>query len=381
MSLILCPECRTKISDKAKRCPYCGFHGKNPRRPISVQKNEVIPVFQYEIEGLENNENSMNVISYEENRNFVDNFGKWETIMTELPAIAEVIESMASKDHIMVAKLDSYVKGMITAGTYKLVYDKNGEILPTIRGPKGFVKQVRLEEMELSPDLMKSLNDLSAHMAMAQILNEIEGVRDAIIDIHVELQNDRLALAEGCIDKLSQARMIQDSRLRAMALINVINSATDAKRILMRNYSQNALYISEQSSGRTLSNVINEIFGKDSTKKTNQKASDALNSLVYITDAVQTECEGYAGLGEYSSCKECLNEFKTFIVNNKLNERDTLLVLNENVSQKRNDVVDRFSEISNKITKIDNKEKVECSNRDQQLTDVIPDGENNNEQE
>ena len=25
MSLILCPECGTKISDRATKCPHCGF--------------------------------------------------------------------------------------------------------------------------------------------------------------------------------------------------------------------------------------------------------------------------------------------------------------------------------------------------------------------
>lgn len=37
MSLILCPECGTKISDKARICPHCGFMSDDNLRPISEQ--------------------------------------------------------------------------------------------------------------------------------------------------------------------------------------------------------------------------------------------------------------------------------------------------------------------------------------------------------
>lgn len=82
---------------------------------------------------------------------------------------------------------------------------------------------------------------------MAQILDEIEYVGDAIREIHVELQNDRLAMAEGARDKLVQTRLIQDAKLREAAMLDVIHSATDAKRVLMRNFSQNMYHITEHS--------------------------------------------------------------------------------------------------------------------------------------
>ena len=51
MSRILCPECGTKISDKATKCPHCGFQSADPTRPISEQdKYEMVPIFEYDIE-------------------------------------------------------------------------------------------------------------------------------------------------------------------------------------------------------------------------------------------------------------------------------------------------------------------------------------------
>jgi hypothetical protein len=95
---------------------------------------------------------------------------------------------------------------------------------------------------------------------------------------------------------------------------------------------------------------IELIFTPRGERDISPKAIDALQSLVYITNTVQTECEGYAMLEEYESCKVCLDEFKTFIEDNRLDQRDTLLLLNENSSQKRIEIVDEFTDIAGRIT-------------------------------
>lgn len=350
MSMILCPECGTKISDKATKCPHCGFQSADTERPISEQdRYEIVPIFEYDIEEWNPNRGDLSIISYEDNKSLVAYFGKWENIKIKLPAIAEVIGAMANKEHVMIAKMDQYVKGLIDQGVYRFTIDKQGEILPTIRDADGFVKQVRLEDMALTPNLTQSLNNLSTHAVMARILDEIEYVGDAIREIHIELQNDRLAMADSAKDKLKQARRIQDTKLREQYLLEVISSATDAKRVLMRNFSQNKNYVLERSQKSDLQ-LIMKFRGE---KDVSQKAIDAFQALVYITNAVQTECEGYAMLGEYEPCRECLNEFKTFILENKLNQRDTLLLLNENSSQKKIEVVDEFTDIANRISVFD----------------------------
>ena len=245
MSLILCPECGTKISDRATKCPHCGFQSADAERPISEQdKYEIVPIFEYDIEEWKPNRGDLSVISYEDNKSLIEYFGSWETIQVKLPAIAEVIGAMANKD------------------------------------------------MALTPNLTQSLNNLSTHAVMAQILDEIEYVGDAIREIHIELQNDRLAMAESSRDKLRQARMIQDAKLREVALIGVVNSATDAKRILMRNFSQNMSHIIEHSHKSDLQLILSPKGERD----VSQKAIDSFQALVYITNAVQTECEGYAML-------------------------------------------------------------------------------------
>ena len=214
---------------------------------------------------------------------------------------------------------------------------------------EGIVKQVRLEEMHFTPELANSLSNLQTQAAMAQILDEIEYVGDAIRGIHIELQNDRIALAESTKDKLLLAAKIQDTKLREVALLNVVNSATDAKRVLMRNFTENLRFIAENSEKNDVKLLLEGKKGRDIP----QKAADAFQALVSITNSVQIECQGYALLGEYEASKASLLQFRDFITDNKLNERDTLILLNENTPMKKMPVVNEFMQIAENIKRFD----------------------------
>ena len=66
-------------------------------------------------------------------------------------------------------------------------------------------------------------------------------------------------------------------------------------------------------------------------------------------------------MGEYDACKECIEEFKSFILENNLNERDTLLLLHENSSKKQDELVNQFSDIADRITTFDPKAQIDYS--------------------
>ena len=350
MSLILCPECGTKISDKARICPHCGFMSDDNLRPISEQDTyEIVPTFCYDIEEWKPTNGNLSVVAVEDNKSLVQFFGQWKNVERTMPAIADVIQQMAKKENILVAKMDKYVKELIDRGVYRFTIDKQGEILPTIRDSEGIVKQVRLEEMSLPPELANSMNNLATHAAMAQILDEIEYVGDAIRGIHIELQNDRIALAESARDKMRFAAKIQDTKLREIAILNAIDAATEAKRVLMRNFSENLQFISDNSEKNDVQLLIEGKKGRDIP----QKVSDSFQDLVAITNSVQAECEGYAILGEFESSKESLLQFKHFITENHLDDRDTLLLLNESTPQQKIPIVNEFMMISERITNFD----------------------------
>lgn len=350
MALISCPECGTKISDKATTCPYCGFISQNSSLPISVQDQyEVIPHFQYDIAEWKPTFEDHSILSFADNRKLFNFFGKFENIKICIPQLAEIIQEMSKKESYLVADIDNYIKDLIEKGVYHFSLDKSGEILPTIRDSKKIVKQVRLKNIEISPDVSQSIGHLYTQAALALILEEIETVRDAIREIHTEFQDDRLAMAESSKNKLTQALQIHDTRLRESKIQDAIGSATDAKYMLMKNFCRNLQSVLSFSQKNTLE-MITDPKG---VKETPGKASDAFQSLITITNMVQLECVGYSILGEYEAGKQCLVSFRDFIKNSKLDQRDTLLLLNGNIEKKQTAIVDEFSLIAQKITEYD----------------------------
>lgn len=74
MSFIYCPECGSKISDKAKECPYCGFRNSGRLMPISKMEYPVEPV-RINIPSIAVFEDGSNLLSNEDNRTLYNFLG------------------------------------------------------------------------------------------------------------------------------------------------------------------------------------------------------------------------------------------------------------------------------------------------------------------
>ncbi len=355
MGLILCPECNAKISDKAIICPQCGYSSNcldGKPIPISMDtNNEYIPIFKYDIQNLELSDQINDIISEEDNKNFIEKYGNWVELKNEVPTIATVIADMAKKDKVMVAKMDDYLKELIDKGIYRFTIDANGDILPTIRNGGKIVKQVRLEEKILSPSLKDSINNLANQATLKKILDEIDMLNEAIKGIHIELQNDRIAIAESAIDKMDQARNIKNIKLRDFAILNAISTATDAKRTLMRNFST-SLQDAIKSSDKSVFQLMKE---KTKPKEYSEKINEAFQSLIIITRMVQLECKGYFMLGEMDSAMEVLYQFQKFIKSNNLADKNTLIILNASTNKRKEKIVNDFHEVTKKVEMLCNK--------------------------
>ena len=348
MSRCICPECGARISSKAKACPRCGYTGEDQNLPICEQESyEIVPVLQCEIEEWNPVEAELGSLGYEDNRTIVEYLGNWEKLKVAAPSLAQAILDAAKEEHVLVAKMSPYIKKLIREGRLKLQLDKQGEIMAILRSTERneWVKQLRLEDMSFAPNVTQSLNHLTNMAMMAQILNEIESVGESVRRVHEELQGDRIALAESAWEKLLQARRMESPALREMATISAIHAATDAKRMLMRGFERSRRFV-EQNSGKGELQMLAE-FGRK--KDLNSMAEDAFQDLVALTNVVRAECEGYAMLEEYENAARSLESFEGFIKQNKLDDRNTLLVLNGALKEKRVTAVEEFSSIAKNI--------------------------------
>ncbi len=313
MALIRCPECGTRISDKAKTCPYCGYEAKDALVPISLQEQyHPIPTIKSSGEKWE-----IIPISDEDSSVILSFLSRFDNLRVVAPGLADTISSLMSKQTALVADIDPFLQSLIDSGALELSLDKSGGILPMLKNADSqeIFKLIRLKELSTYPELGNSINNLSNQIAMAQIMDELKLIEEKMANIQKELQEDRLALADSAWDKMLQSRCIEDNRLKAIAIQNAINSATEAKRVLMRNFA-----VSLEASIKT-----------KKLKEAETKAADAAKDLVALTNCVHIEIDGYVYLGENNASVECLKEFLTFIKDNKLDDRNTLLRLNENL--------------------------------------------------
>lgn len=344
MGLVYCPECGTKISNKASVCPFCGYRSSSKNLPM-IASNSPLKRIQWESNSLVSEFDQVFPISTIQNNNLNIIFGRAENLSRVAPAFFEVLRAMIPET-VKVANLNPEIQKMIDDGIYRFITDKGGEILPSIYGSKGVVAQVRLKDLQLTPDLGRSIVDLQTQIALAQVISEIRDVQRGIANLHSELQDDRLALAESAWQQLQQAAQISDGRIREEKLLSISSSATDAKCILFKAFASEKRFFDERKD----KNWFSKIVDKEAQNRGDEHSAEIFNSLLAITKTVQVETTVYCLLGEQNAARLSMKQFSDFISANALDDRDTLLALNSFSSSDQKNLIDNFSEIQRKIT-------------------------------
>jgi len=344
MGLVYCPECGTKASDKASVCPFCGYRSGAKNLPM-IASTKPLKRIQWESSSLASEFDQVFPISTIQNNNLNIIFGRAENLSRVAPAFFQALMSMFPKT-IKVAEVNSAIQRLIDEGVYKFLTDKTGEILPTIFGEKYIVAQVRLKDMQVTPDLGRSILDLQTQIALAQVISEIHDVQRGIANLHSELQDDRLAMAESAWQQLQQAAQISDSRVREEKLLNILSSATDAKCILFRAFESEKRFFDERKDKDWFSKLID----KDAQDHGDGHSAEIFNSLLAITKTVQVETTVYCLLGEQNAARLSMKQFSDFISANSLDDRNTLLTFNSFGNSDRKSLIDNFTEIQQNIS-------------------------------
>lgn len=344
MGLVYCPECGTKTSDKASFCPFCGFRSSTTNLPMIASKKPLKRI-QWESSSLASEFDQVFPISAIQNNNLNIIFGRAENLSKVAPAFFQALMSMFPET-IKVAQLNPEIQRLIDEGVYKFLTDKTGEILPTIFGKENIVAQVRLKDLRLTPDLGRSILDLQTQTALAQVISEIHDVQRGIANLHRELQDDRLALAESAWQQLQQAAHISDSRVREEKLLNILSSATDAKCLLFRAFESEKRFFDERKDKDWFSKLID----KEAQDHGDEHSAEIFSSLLAITKTVQVETTVYCLLGEQNAARLSLKQFSEFISANALDDRNTLLTLNSFSNSDQKNLIDNFTEIQQNIS-------------------------------
>lgn len=313
---VQCPACGTYVAETATMCPYCGFRGDDPSRPIYKQgEYHPVPIVPCEIV-VDDGRSCEIRLSDEDNKNLFRHLTDWKWLSTMIPALAETLESMFGGTVHLEAKLPEHIMRMIEEGKLHFTTDKNGEILAEVFDERNRIfKQVRLEKVVRNDALLPAMQHLETQAALCLVMEKIDEVGRAVQQLGEELQQDRLARVDAALDMFQQACRIESSRERNEYVREALNEATRAKALLVRNFAQQQRLM--------------EQGGKKS-----DAALRAMQDYVAIVNAVNVQMQTHMALGQQDAAAYCLQDLNKFIKNYDLDKRDTMLNLVGSVKSK-----------------------------------------------
>ena len=313
---VQCPACGTYVAETATMCPYCGFRGDDPSRPIYKQgEYRPVPIVPCEIV-MDDDRRGEIWLSDEDSKNLFRHLTNWKWLSTMLPALAETLESMFGGTVHLEAKLPEHIMRMIEEDKLHFATDKNGEILAEVFDERNKIfKQVRLEKVVRNDTLLPAMQHLETQAALCLVMEKIDEVGRAVQQLGEEMQQDRLARVDAAFDMFQQACRIESSRERNEYVREALNEATRAKALLVRNFAQQQRLV------------------KQSSKKSDA-ALRAMQDYVAIVNAVNVQMQTHMALEQQDAAAYCLQDLNKFIKNYDLDKRDTMLNLVGSVKSK-----------------------------------------------
>lgn len=242
-------------------------------------------------------------------RKIKDNSNKIKEMLRSTPAFIDIIKSSIPKD-IYQAVLTNKQKQKLAKGTIELMTSSKGDLIATLVNPdtKKIVSNIRLEKIKLTPELNTAISNLNAQTQMAQIAQDIQYVQLAVEEVRKGQENDRLAIAYSCKQKLLQAMAIENLEIRQLALLNLTASAEDSRNKLMLSQMENVEFLKKQPTdfwGKFLSGTKED--EKDRRIKELRESLNALNMLSL------TEALSYQELGEQKAANLTLDYYGGYL--------------------------------------------------------------------
>lgn len=224
MTMVACPECGTKISDKAKQCPYCGCANEDSLMPLGA----VLPVTRLTkviIPQASIFDGGVNLLKPEDNARIVEFLSDAQRMARFAPSVYEAIMKMIGRSESKyVADFSKKAEELMKRG--ELVFSverKSGDLLPQLRRvDNGQVyEKARIHIEEAPKDMLPVVCAVQNQANMNEVLRKIEAVSEEVSALRLEGQADRIAKANSVWAQPHQASLMQDARLRELKMLNI----------------------------------------------------------------------------------------------------------------------------------------------------------------
>lgn len=174
------------------------------------------------------------------------------------------------------------------------------------------VKQVKLREianLEQIDTLLPSLQNLAIQQALMQITNKLESIEAKIDQIHIELNNDRIAKIQAGYSVYLNALQIDDETLRIEHLNLALSKLIDGRAALIETAKQKFIKFSDKEVG-ILKGIINELLSVNFRGDQKKLLADFSLSLIYIQKSSQIIAEIYYELNQPKALIQSLSPYR-----------------------------------------------------------------------
>ena len=260
-----------------------------------------------------------------------ENSNEIKKLLQTTPAFIEVVKSAVPIEHLKpILSNDQLID--LANGKIEFMGSLSGDLKTVLvdTKTKKIVSILDMEKVKITPELNTAIVNLSTQMQMAQIAQEIQYVQLAVEEVRKGQENDRLAIAYSCKQKLFQAMAIGNPSIKQLALMNLTASAED---------SRNQLILSQIENIKKLKNEPEDFWGKltrGNEKDTDTRINELRESMNALNMVSLTEALAYQELGEQKAANLSLNYYGDFLKKEYLSNIDFLERLDSlNPSPKR----------------------------------------------
>ncbi len=248
----------------------------------------------------------------------IDNSNKIEKMLYTCPAFIEVVKSTIPSEMYKVV-LSGEEKLKLATGSVKLMTTSDGKLLANLINTKTgkIISNVKLDKISLTPELNNAIINYSNQIQLAQIAEDIRYVQLAVEEVREGQENDRLAIAYSCKQKLLQAMQIEDHNLKKIALLNLVSSAEDNRNKLMLSQASNVKLLKEQPK-----DFWGKFFkGEKEDLKKDKRIAELRENMNALNLVSLAETLAYQELGEHKAANIALQYFGDYINKTYLSDK------------------------------------------------------------
>ena len=238
-----------------------------------------------------------------------ESFSKIEKMLYTAPSFIEIVKAAVPERVLRAVLSDDQKKGLVS-GALKLMTKKDGTLMANLVNPETnkIVSTIPLEYVNHTPALAKAISNFQSQMQMARIAEVIQEVQRAIEEVRQGQENDRLAMAYSCQQKILQASVLKDPNIKTMALLKIASDAEDSRNMLMLSQKANVRFIQEQPE-----NSWKKVFSGANPEKIQTRVNEVRASLEAVNMVSLAEAMAYQEMGEFEAAQKCLGYYATFL--------------------------------------------------------------------